>query len=56
MYAVELVHEDQLPEGHDWLLIRDGEDAVAFVDHEAVRPWMLEDAWSAYQRGSVLVA
>lgn len=49
MYGIELVEDDVLPEGCDFMLIQAGEDFGIFYRASAVNARVLEDSWAAYR-------
>lgn len=52
MYAVRFVRKDVMPEGHDWVLVKDGRDYYAIFDRECVSQRTIEEAWAAYRLAS----
>ena len=46
-YAISFV--DDLPEGHDFMLIRRPDTVLIFYRECALTPEVLEDSWAAYR-------
>ncbi len=49
MYSIRFVNDDDLPAGHDFVLVAIGEDVVFFFRSSAVTPQTLEEAWAAFR-------
>jgi hypothetical protein len=49
MHQVRFVDDDELPEGHDFVLVQVGTDYMAFLKTSTVNPKSLELAWAAYR-------
>lgn len=49
MYGVRFIDDHELPEGHDFAMIRTPEDCVFFFKRSKVTPKVLEQAWAAYR-------
>lgn len=50
MYDVTFVERDQLPEGHDWFISKQGCDYVFAVDPDCLTEQVLREAWVAFTR------
>lgn len=49
------VSKDQLPDGHDWFIAKQGcDDYVFMVDRECLTEQVLRDAWCAFVKLSSL--
>lgn len=48
-YSIKFVDDAALPEGHDFVLIKAGDEYCIFYRAGAVRPSVLEDSWAAYR-------
>jgi hypothetical protein len=46
-YAIRYVND--LPEGHDFVLIQTADAVLVAIRASAVHPCVLEDAWAAYR-------
>lgn len=49
MHRIEFVDDDALPDGHDFMLVTNGSDALIFYRRSEVTPANLEDSWAAYR-------
>jgi hypothetical protein len=48
--TITFVDDEDMPEGHDFLLIAEGGEARLFYRRSAIAPRMLEGSWRAYRR------
>lgn len=49
MYGVRFTEDHELPEGHDFAMVRTDEDTMFFVKRSKVTPRVLEQAWAAFR-------
>lgn len=49
-YSVVFIADDELPDGHDWAMIRSTAGVVLAVKRDRLTPRVLEEAWCAYRR------
>ena len=47
-YQVTFIGESDLPSGHDWVLVQQGDDYCAFIKQQAVTPATLSECWKAF--------
>lgn len=47
-HQVTFIGESDLPEGHDWALVRRGIDYHVFIKSTAVTPATLMECWEAF--------
>lgn len=48
-HEVQFVDDQEMPDGHDWLLIDTGRAMICAVRHSRLCPEVLEEAWAGYR-------
>jgi hypothetical protein len=48
-HEVHFINDDEMPDGHDWMLLKVGDEVHCLVRRSRVRECVLEDAWSGYR-------
>lgn len=49
MHVVQIIDDDALPTGHDFLLTAVPDGAIVFLRRSALNSETLEDVWAAYR-------
>lgn len=50
MYVIQVIEENELPDGHEWAIVDEGDHITAFLTPQAVGdPGMLAEAWAGFR-------
>jgi hypothetical protein len=49
-HEVHFIRDDEMPEGHDWMLLEVGDEVHCLVRRSRICEYVLEDAWAGYRQ------
>jgi hypothetical protein len=49
-HEVHFIRDDEMPDGHDWMLLEVGDEIHCLVRRSRICEHVLEDAWAGYRQ------